>query len=57
MPHPFSTLDLAVRLRRDAEATCLSEYADLMRRAAEELETFVALQIQPWIGANGASIR
>jgi hypothetical protein len=41
MPNPINTLELALRLRRDAEAACLPEYADLMRRAADELEAFV----------------
>src|SRR5271163_3461656 len=43
MAHPINTLELALRLRRDAEATCMPEYADLMRRAAEDLETFSLL--------------
>jgi len=41
MSDPANTLELALRLRRDAETTCLPEYACLMRRAADELETFV----------------
>jgi len=36
--HPFKTLELAQRLRHSAETTNMPEYADLMRRAAEELE-------------------
>jgi hypothetical protein len=41
MAHPAKTLELALRLRRHAETTCMPEYADLMRRAADELEAFV----------------
>lgn len=41
MPKPVDTLELALRLRRDAEETRMPEYADLMRRAADDLETFV----------------
>jgi hypothetical protein len=41
--HPVDILELALRLRRDSEEACMPEYADLMRRAAEELETHVRL--------------
>jgi hypothetical protein len=41
MSQPVNTLELALRLRRDAEETCIPEYADLMRRAADDLEAFV----------------
>lgn len=41
MPRPVDTLELAQRLRRDAEETRMPEYADLMRRAADELEASV----------------
>ena len=41
MSQPVNTLELALRLRRDAEETCMPEYADLMRRAAAEIEAFV----------------
>ena len=40
MPDPVNTLELAQRLRRDADATNMPEYAFLMRRAAAELEGF-----------------
>ncbi len=35
-----STLSLAQRLRRDSQDTCLPLYANLMLRAAQELEEF-----------------
>lgn len=41
MSQPVNTLELAQRLRRVAEETCMPEYADLMRRAAADLESFV----------------
>ena len=41
MPRPVDTLELALRLRRNAEETRMPEYADLMRRAADDLEAFV----------------
>ncbi len=41
MSKPVDTLELALRLRRDAEETCMPEYAHLMRRAADDLESFV----------------
>jgi len=41
MSQPVDTLELALRLRRDAEETCMPEYADLMRQAAADLEAFV----------------
>jgi hypothetical protein len=41
MSQPVNSLELALRLRRDAEETCMPEYADLMRRAATELEALV----------------
>jgi hypothetical protein len=44
MPHPADTLELASRLRRDADATCFPEYSELLRRAAADLESFVHLQ-------------
>lgn len=40
MSQPVNTLELAQRLRRDAEETGMPDYADLMRRAAAELEAF-----------------
>lgn len=43
MNNPVEAFDLASRLRRDADATCMPEYAFLMRRAAEELEDFALL--------------
>jgi hypothetical protein len=44
MSQPVSTLELALRFRRDADATCLPEYADLMRRVADDLEAFARLR-------------
>jgi hypothetical protein len=41
MSQPVDTLELALRLRRDAEETRMPEYAKLMRRAADDLEAFV----------------
>ena len=41
MPQPVDTLELAQRLRRAAEETSMPDYADLMRRAADDLEAFV----------------
>ncbi len=41
MAKPVNTLELAQRLRRNAEETNLPDYADLMRRAAADLEAFV----------------
>lgn len=41
MPKAVDTLELALRLRRDAEETSMPEYAHLMRRAADDLESFV----------------
>jgi len=41
MSQPVNTLELAQRLRRAAEETCMPEYADLMRCAAADLEAFV----------------
>jgi hypothetical protein len=38
-----TSLDLALRFRQDAEATCLPQYAELMLRAAEELEAHARL--------------
>ena len=43
MPDPIDSLELAQRLRRDADATDMPEYAALMRRAAEDLEDFARL--------------
>jgi len=50
----FDPIVLALRLRRDAEATCLPVYADAMRRAAEELEAFARLSDPARISANSA---
>jgi hypothetical protein len=41
MPKTVSTLDLAQRLRRDAQETTEPQFAHLMLRAAEELEEYV----------------
>jgi len=40
MSNANRTQELASRLRRDAEATDMPDYAALMRRAAEDLETY-----------------
>ncbi len=56
MSEPANTLELALRLRRDADATCMPEYARLMRRAADDLEAFVCslhpapMQLRPIAG-------
>jgi hypothetical protein len=44
MSDPIDTLDLALRLRQDAQATALPEYVNLMLRAAEELEAYARLK-------------
>jgi hypothetical protein len=44
MPNRPDTCFLVERFRRDADATSMPEYADLMRRAADELEAFLRLQ-------------
>ena len=44
MPNRLDTHSLVERFRRDADATSMPEYADLMRRAADELEAFLRLQ-------------
>jgi hypothetical protein len=44
MSNPLNILDLAQRFRRDAETTCMPQYAALMRLAAEELEAYSRLE-------------
>ncbi len=43
MTRPVSTMELAQRLRQDAETASFPAYADLMRRAAEELEALARI--------------
>jgi hypothetical protein len=39
-----SKMELALRLRRDADATAMPHYASLMRRAADDLDAVSQLE-------------